>query len=154
MKQEDVAKYIDHTVLAANATRPMIEKTLQGSSPISFCFSMCKQLLGALCAKLLEKSDVKVCTVVGFPLGAMATESKAFEAKTAVKAGAEEVDMVINIGFLKNHDDDLVQDDITAVKKKACGKAHLKVIIETCLLNEEEKKYVPAGWQKPAVQIL
>ncbi len=100
---------------------------------------MCKQLLGALCAKLLEKSDVKVCTVVGFPLGAMATESKAFEAKTAVKAGgAEEVDMVINIGFLKNHDDDLVQDDITAVKK-ACGKAHLKVIIETCLLNEEEK---------------
>lgn len=101
---------------------------------------MCKQLLGALCAKLLEKSDVKVCTVVGFPLGAMATESKAFEAKTAVKAGAEEVDMVINIGFLKNHDDDLVQDDITAVKKKACGKAHLKVIIETCLLNEEEKK--------------
>lgn len=138
MKQEDVAKYIDHTVLAASATRPMIEKLCKEAAQYHFASVCVNSCWVPLCVKLLEKSDVKVCTVVGFPLGAMATESKAFEAKTAVKAGAEEVDMVINIGFLKNHDDDLVQDDITAVKK-ACGKAHLKVIIETCLLNEEEK---------------
>ncbi|MBG0768117.1 deoxyribose-phosphate aldolase [Sphaerochaeta halotolerans] len=137
MKQEDVAKYIDHTVLAATATRPMIEKLCKEADQYHFASVCVNSCWVPLCAKLLGKSDVKVCTVVGFPLGAMATESKAFEAKTAVRAGAEEVDMVINIGFLKNHDDDLVQDDITAVKK-ACGNALLKVIIETCLLNEEE----------------
>ncbi len=138
MKQDDVAKYIDHTVLAANATRDKIETLCKEADKYKFASVCVNSCWVPLCAKLLEKSEVKVCTVVGFPLGAMSTESKAFEARTAVKAGAEEVDMVINIGYLKNHDDDLVQDDITKVKE-ACGKALLKVIIETCLLTEEEK---------------
>ncbi|MGH0052529.1 MAG: deoxyribose-phosphate aldolase [Sphaerochaetaceae bacterium] len=138
MKQEDVAKYIDHTVLAATATRSRIEKLCKEAIQYHFASVCVNSCWVPLCAKLLEKSDVKVCTVIGFPLGAMATESKAYEAGMAVKAGAEEVDMVINVGYLKNHDDDLVQDDIKTVKK-ACGKALLKVIIETCLLNEEEK---------------
>ena len=138
MKQEDVAKYIDHTVLAANATRDKIEKICKEAVQYSFASVCVNSCWVPLCAKLLDKSDVKVCTVVGFPLGAMSTESKAFEAKAAVKAGAQEVDMVINIGHLKNHDDDLVQDDIAKVKE-ACGKALLKVIIETCLLTDEEK---------------
>jgi deoxyribose-phosphate aldolase len=138
MKQDDVAKYIDHTVLAANATRDKIETICKEADKYKFASVCVNSCWVPLCVKLLEKSEVKVCTVVGFPLGAMSTESKALEAKTAVKAGAEEVDMVINIGYLKNHDDDLVQDDIAKVKE-ACGKALLKVIIETCLLTEEEK---------------
>ncbi len=138
MKRADVAKYIDHTVLAANAIRPTIEKLCKEADEYHFASVCVNSCWVPLCAKLLEKSDVMVCTVVGFPLGAMSTEGKAFEASTAVKAGADEVDMVINVGYLKNHDDDKVQDDITAVKK-ACGKAHLKVIIETCLLTDEEK---------------
>ena len=138
MKQDDIAKYIDHTVLAANATRDKIEQICKEADQYHFASVCVNSCWVDLCAKLLEKSEVMVCTVVGFPLGAMSTESKAYEAKKAVLAGADEVDMVINIGHLKNHDDDLVQDDIAAVKA-ACGKAHLKVIIETCLLTDEEK---------------
>ena len=138
MKQDDVAKYIDHTVLAANATRDKIETLCKEAAQYKFASVCVNSCWVPLCKRLLDKSEVKVCTVVGFPLGAMSTESKAFEARTAVKAGAEEIDMVINIGYLKNHDDDLVQDDIQQVKQ-ACGKASLKVIIETCLLTEEEK---------------
>lgn len=91
-----------------------------------------------LCSKLLSGTGVKVCTVVGFPLGAMTTRAKAFEARQAVADGADEIDMVINIGQLKNHDDSLVQDDIAAVKL-ACRGHLLKVIIECCLLSKEEK---------------
>ena len=138
MKQDDIAKYIDHTVLAANATRDKIEQICKEADQYKFASVCVNSCWVALCAKLLEKSEVKVCTVVGFPLGAMSSESKAYEAKKAVLAGADEVDMVINIGYLKNHDDDLVQDDIAMVKA-ACGKAALKVIIETCLLTDEEK---------------
>lgn len=138
MKQDDIAKYIDHTVLAANATRDKIEQICKEADQYKFASVCVNSCWVALCAKLLEKSEVKVCTVVGFPLGAMSSESKAYEAKKAVLAGADEVDMVINIGYLKNHDDDLVQDDIAMVKA-ACGKTALKVIIETCLLTDEEK---------------
>ena len=81
---------------------------------------------------------MNVCVVVGFPLGAMCTKAKAYEAKCAVEDGATEVDMVINIGWLKDRKDDLVENDIREVKK-ACGDKHLKVIIEACLLTEEEK---------------
>ncbi|MGE4583115.1 MAG: deoxyribose-phosphate aldolase [Sphaerochaeta sp.] len=138
MKQDDIAKYIDHTVLAANATRDKIEQICREADQYQFASVCVNSCWVGLCSKLLEKSEVKVCTVVGFPLGAMSSESKAYEAKKAVLAGADEVDMVINIGYLKNHDDDLVEDDIKAVKA-ACGKALLKVIIETCLLTDEEK---------------
>ncbi len=138
MNIEDIAKYIDHTVLAANATRDKIEQICKEAAQYHFASVCVNSCWVGLCARLLEKSEAKVCTVIGFPLGAMSTESKAYEAKMAVQAGADEVDMVINIGYLKNHDDDLVQDDIAQVKK-ACGNALLKVIIETCLLTDEEK---------------
>ncbi|HAP56545.1 MAG TPA: deoxyribose-phosphate aldolase [Sphaerochaeta sp.] len=137
-QQDDIAKYIDHTVLAPTATRDKIEQICKEADQYKFASVCVNSCWVALCAKLLEKSEVKVCTVVGFPLGAMSSESKAYEAKKAVLAGADEVDMVINIGYLKNHDDDLVQDDIAMVKA-ASGNATLKVIIETCLLTDEEK---------------
>ena len=135
---EDVAKYIDHTVLAPNATREKIEQICKEAQQWHFASVCVNSCWVSLCAKLLAKSEVMVCTVVGFPLGAMSTESKAFEAKRAVTDGADEIDMVINIGWLKNHDDDLVLDDIAKVKQ-ACGKKTLKVIIETCLLTDEQK---------------
>lgn len=138
MIQDDIAKYIDHTLLAANATRDKVEQLCKEAIQYNFASVCVNSCWVPLCAILLEKSDVKVCTVVGFPLGAMSTDAKAYEARKAVLAGAEEVDMVINIGYLKNHDDDLVQDDIATVKA-ACGKATLKVIIETCLLTDEQK---------------
>lgn len=135
---EDVAKYIDHTVLAANATREKIEQICKEAQKWGFASVCVNSCWVPLCAKLLAKSEVKVCAVVGFPLGAMATESKAFEAKRAINDGADEIDMVINIGWLKNHDDDLVLDDISKVKQ-AIGKKILKVIIETSLLTDEQK---------------
>ena len=135
---EDVAKYIDHTVLAATATREKIEQICKEAHQWHFASVCVNSCWVPLCAKILAKSEVKVCTVVGFPLGAMGTESKAFEAKRAVTEGADEIDMVINVGWLKNHDDDLVLDDIAKVKQ-ACGKKTLKVIIETCLLTDEQK---------------
>ncbi len=138
MNIENIAQYIDHTVLAAHATQEKIDQICKDALQWHFASVCVNSCWVPLCARLLEKSDVKVCTVVGFPLGAMATESKAYEARKAVLDGADEVDMVINVGWLKNHDDDLVQDDIKAVKE-ACGKKTLKVIIETCLLTEEEK---------------
>lgn len=135
---DDVAKYIDHTVLAANATREKIEQLCKEAQQWHFDSVCVNGCWVPLCAKILAKSDVKVCSVVGFPLGAMATECKAFEAKRAIADGAEEIDMVINIGWLKNHDDDKVLDDIAKVKQ-ACGKKILKVIIETSLLTDEQK---------------
>ena len=92
-----------------------------------------------LSKELLKGSSVKVCTVIGFPLGSMTTESKVFEAKDAVNRGADEVDMVINISKLKDHKDDYVKNEIKAIKE-ACGEHILKVILECCLLNDEEIK--------------
>ena len=89
-------------------------------------------------ANLLHGSDVKICSVVGFPLGAMSTRAKALEAKIAVMDGADEIDMVINVGALKDRDYSVVLEDIKAVKE-ACGENVLKVIIETCLLTDDEK---------------
>jgi deoxyribose-phosphate aldolase len=139
MKQEDIAKYIDHTVLAADATKERIEQVCKEAAKYNFASVCVNSCWVSTCAKLLEKSSVKVCTVVGFPLGAMSTEAKAYEAKKAIQAGASEIDMVINIGYLKGRQDDKVQEDITAVKT-ICGRAAtLKVIIETSLLSDEEK---------------
>ncbi|MFA7560130.1 MAG: deoxyribose-phosphate aldolase, partial [Sphaerochaeta sp.] len=138
-KQEDIAKYIDHTVLAADATKERIEQVCKEAAKYNFASVCVNSCWVSTCAKLLEKSSVKVCTVVGFPLGAMSTEAKAYEAKKAIQAGASEIDMVINIGYLKGRQDDKVQEDITAVKT-ICGRAAtLKVIIETSLLSDEEK---------------
>lgn len=134
----DIAKYIDHTVLTANATQEKIEKLCEEAKQWKFASVCVNTCWTKLCAEKLKGTGVNVCVVVGFPLGAMCTKAKAYEAKCAVEDGATEVDMVINIGWLKDRKDDLVENDIREVKK-ACGDKHLKVIIEACLLTEEEK---------------
>lgn len=131
-------KYIDHTLLKADATKEQITKLCQEARQYDFASVCVNTSYVPLASKLLEGSDVKVCCVVGFPLGAMDSVSKAFEAKTAVANGAKEVDMVINIGALKDKDYDYVTKDIEAVVN-ASKPAIVKVIIETCLLNDDEK---------------
>ncbi|MBQ2661773.1 MAG: deoxyribose-phosphate aldolase [Clostridia bacterium] len=133
-----LSSYIDHTVLKANAARADIEKLCREAELYSFA-SVCINPCHVKYAKsLLKDSQVKVCTVVGFPLGAMTSAAKAFEAEEAVKNGADEIDMVINIGALKDGDASFVEEDIRTVKK-ACKDKLLKVIIEACLLTDEEK---------------
>ncbi len=135
---KDIAKYIDHTVLAANATQETIEQLCKDAAKWHFASVCVNSCWVPLCAQLLQDTGVNVCTVVGFPLGAMSTAAKAFEAHHAVEQGAVEIDMVINVGWLKGKRDDLVAQDIRDVKL-ACGGMLLKVIIETCLLTDEEK---------------
>ncbi|OCG67347.1 deoxyribose-phosphate aldolase [Gilliamella sp. Nev5-1] len=131
------AKYIDHTLLAMNATEDQIRKLCDEAKEYHF-YSVCVNSgYVPLAASLLNGSDVKVCSVVGFPLGAMLTCAKAYETEMAIKAGAQEIDMVINVGWLKSNDWDAVKNDIEAVFK-ACGQVPLKVILETCLLTKEE----------------
>ena len=136
--KEEMLSKVDHTLLKPEATWPQIQKICDEALEnhcASICINTCyvKQAAGYLAGRL------PVCCVVGFPLGAMDTASKAFEAKTAIENGASEVDMVINIGRLKNGEYDAVREDIAAVKR-AVGDKVLKVIIETCLLTDEEKE--------------
>src|SRR4051794_27930560 len=134
-----IAKMIDHTALKADTTKEQIEKLCEEAKEYGF-FSVCVNPAWAkFSADLLKGSDVKVCTVIGFPLGATTSETKAFEAKDAIQKGAHEVDMVINVGMLKAGDDGAVEQDIRSVVEAVDGKALVKVIIETCLLTEEEK---------------
>jgi len=135
----NIAKMIDHTLLKANATKEQIIKLCEEAKQCDFASVCVNPTWVALAAELLEGTDVKVCTVIGFPLGANAPETKAFETMDAINKGAKEVDMVINIGALKDGNDELVERDIRAVVEAAEGKALVKVIIETCLLTEEEK---------------
>lgn len=134
----EINRYIDHTLLAADATKDRIIKLCNEAKEYKFASVCVNSCWVRLCADLLKGSGVEVCTVVGFPLGAMVTKAKAYEAECAVLDGADEVDMVINIGDLKDGDYKAVEDDIRAVKK-ACGDKLLKVIIECCLLTDEEK---------------
>ena len=134
----NIASYIDHTLLAADATEDRIVKLCNEAKEWHFASVCVNSCWVSRCVELLKDSGVKVCVVVGFPLGAMSTDAKAFEAKKAVEEGAQEVDMVINIGWLKGGMDNCVRQDIRRVKE-AYGNAHLKVVIETCLLTEEEK---------------
>lgn len=132
-------KMIDHTILKADAKREDVVRYCMEAREYDFmsvCVNSCHV---KTVSKELEGSDVKVCCVVGFPLGAMATEAKAFETKYCVDNGADEIDMVINIGALKDKNYDYVKKDIEEVVKAANGKV-VKVIIETCLLDDEEKK--------------
>lgn len=139
MKQ-NIAKMIDHTVLKAFSTREDVIKVCKEAKEYGF-FSVCINPTHIeLANKELEGSTVKVCTVIGFPLGANTSEVKAFETKDAIAKGAHEVDMVINIGALKDKDYDLVYKDIKAVVDAANKEALVKVIIETCYLTDEEKK--------------
>ena len=138
MTREEILSHVDHTLLKPEATWPQIQVICDEAvenHTASICINTCyvKQAVEYLAGR------IPVCCVVGFPLGAMDTESKAFEAKKAIENGASEVDMVINIGRLKNKEYDAVREDIRAVKQ-AVGDKVLKVIIETCLLTDEEKE--------------
>lgn len=133
-----LSKYIDHTVLAADAETGKIEKLCAEAKEYDFASVCVNTCWVEKCAELLRGTDVNVCTVVGFPLGAMSTESKAYEANWAVKHGATEVDMVLNVGYIKSGMLKEAEDDIRVVKEACEGKL-LKVILETCLLTDEEK---------------
>ncbi|MDZ5712216.1 deoxyribose-phosphate aldolase [Jeotgalibacillus haloalkalitolerans] len=135
----EIAKMIDHTLLKPEATKEQITKLCEEAAEHSFMSVCVNPYWVKLSSELLHTTDVKVCTVIGFPLGASATETKAFETKQAIEDGATEVDMVINIGALKSGDYDTVKQDIQAVTAAAKGKALTKVIIETSLLTDEEK---------------
>ena len=134
----DLNKYIDHTILKPDATENDIIKLCEEAIKYDFMSVCVNPYYVALAKHLLKDSDVLVCTVIGFPLGASETSVKAFETKVAIKDGAGEIDMVINVGALKSGNSDYIYEDIRKVKK-ACGKILLKVIIETCLLTDEEK---------------
>lgn len=132
-------RYIDHTMLKADATRADIEKLCQEAKQHEFASVCVNTCFVPLAAELLEGSEVKVCCVVGFPLGAMSTPAKAFEAQWAVEHGAQEVDMVLNVGAMISGKEEIVLRDIEAVVQAAHPKAIVKVILENCLLNDEQK---------------
>lgn len=137
---QNVARMIDHTLLKADATKQEIAKLAAEAKEYSFASVCVNPAWVKTAAELLaDTPEVKVCTVIGFPLGAATPETKAFEVKNAIENGATEVDMVINIGALKDKNDNLVEKDIRAVVEAARSKALTKVIIETSLLTDEEK---------------
>lgn len=139
MDKQQLASMIDHTILKADATRESVEKICKEALEYKFASVCINPANIELAAEMLKGSEVKVCTVIGFPLGANTSEVKTFETKDAIAKGADEVDMVINIGRLKDKDYEYVKNDIKAVVEAAKGKALTKVIIETCLLTDEEK---------------
>ena len=134
----NLAKYIDHTLLKPSAGKDDIIKLCAEAKKYGFASVCVNSSYVKLAKKELEQSDVKVCTVIGFPLGACSTQAKAEETKAALADGCDEFDMVIHIGALKEKDFGYVKNDIKAVVDAANGKC-VKVIIETCLLNDEEK---------------
>lgn len=136
---KDLAAYIDHTILKPEATKKDIIKLCNEALEYGFASVCVNPCYVKLAYSLLKDSPVKVCTVIGFPMGASTSAVKAFEAEEAIQNGAQEIDMVLNIGALKNGDYKYVTDDIAAVARVCKGKALLKVIIETCLLEEHEK---------------
>lgn len=130
-------KYFDHTNLNQNSTKADIDKLIDEAIELdtkSVCVNPCYVIYAK---KRLKDTDIKVCTVVGFPLGMSTTETKLFETKNAIENGADEIDMVINIGKLLDKDYDFVYNEVSEIKK-CCGKKILKCIIETALLNDEE----------------
>ena len=134
----DLAKLIDHTLLKAEATRDEVVKLCEEARKYKFASVCVNTTWVPLCKAMLAGSGVMVCTVVGFPLGAMSPTAKAYEAREAVRQGAKEIDMVINIGALKSKDYETVFEDICRVVK-ASAPAAVKVILETSALNNEEK---------------
>jgi deoxyribose-phosphate aldolase len=135
----NLAKLIDHTLLSPDTKEKDIINLCQEAKQYGFAPAVVNPTWVSLSAELLRDSDVNVCTVIGFPLGANTPETKAFETKNAIENGAVEVDTVINIGALKDNNDALVEEDIRSVVDAAKGKALVKVIIEACLLTNEEK---------------
>jgi deoxyribose-phosphate aldolase len=133
------AKLIDHTLLKTDATKDDLTKLLNEAKEYNFASVCVSPLWVTYAAEQLADTDVKVCTVIGFPQGATPTEVKVFETKNAIEHGATEVDMVIPVGLLKSGNDAAVEADIHAVVEAAKGKALTKIIIETCLLTDDEK---------------
>lgn len=138
LKCEDLAPYIDHTMLKSNATEKEIDKLCKEAVEHHFASVCVNTSYVEQCARLLHGSGVLVCCVVGFPLGAMTSDAKAFETRDAIMKGAQEIDMVINVGKLQSGNMAYVFDDIRAVVRAAAGNT-VKVIIETSLLSEDQK---------------
>lgn len=135
----DYAKMIDHTLLKTDAQKKDLDKLLLEAKKYNFMSVCVSPIWVKYAAEQLKDTNVKVCTVIGFPQGATPTEVKVFETKNAIENGATEVDMVIPVGVLKDKDYIVVENDIRAVVEAAKSKALTKVIIETCLLTDEEK---------------
>ena len=135
---EKLAKMIDHTVLKADTKRSKVKEICEEALEYGFYAICINSVHVSYAAELLKDSDVKICSVVGFPLGAMTSASKAFEAKEAVANGAHEIDMVMNVGALRDGNTEFVKSDIEAVVA-ASGDAHVKVILETGLLIDDQK---------------
>ena len=134
----DYTKMIDHTLLRPEASKEQIRKLCPEAAEYGFHSVCVNSSYVYYCAGLLKGTDVKVCTVIGFPLGAASTAVKAAETRAAVSDGAGEVDMVIHVGMIKSGDWDYVRQDIASVVEAASGRAIVKVILETCLLTKEE----------------
>ena len=140
MQTQKIAGVIDHTILKPEATSAQIRQLCEEALHFGFASACMNPFYVPLAAELIRGSAVKVCTVAGFPLGATTTDAKVFEAQEAIQHGAQEIDMVMNVGALKSGDDEAVEEDIRRVTD-AChrGKAICKVILENCLLTREEK---------------
>lgn len=139
MNNISLSQYIDHTLLKSDAKELDIIKLCEEAMENKFASVCINSSYVEFASKQLKDSNVNICTVIGFPLGASTTEAKAFEAEDAILKGATEIDMVINIGKLKDKNYEYVRNDIKAVVERCKGKAILKVIIESCLLTEDEK---------------
>lgn len=135
----NINKLIDHTALKPNTNKESILKLIAEAKTYDFASVCVNPCWIELAHQELKNTDVKVCTVIGFPLGANTTEVKVFEAKDAIEKGAQEIDMVINIAMLKDKEYDYVENEIHQIVEAAKDKAIVKVIIETCLLTDEEK---------------
>lgn len=136
---KNIAKYIDHTLLKPDASQKMIEQLVAEAKQYSFKAVCIHPSWVKFCAKQLAETDVAVCTVIGFPLGAQTIKSKVYETKNAIENGATEIDMVINIGRLKSKDLLYIEWELKALVAAVKDKALLKVIIETALLTDDEK---------------
>lgn len=135
----NLSKYIDHTILKPNASEDDVKRICDEAKEHNFASVCVNPSYVKYVSGSLQGTDIMTCAVIGFPLGATPKEVKAFEALNAIQSGAEEVDMVINVGYLKSKKYNEVEEDIKAVVDTAKGKAHVKVIIETCLLTDDEK---------------
>jgi len=135
----DIACMVDHTLLKQDASKEQITKICQEALEYNFASVCVNPFYAPLVAGILKGSDVKTCCVIGFPLGANTTKTKVFETNEVIENGAQEVDMVINIGAAKSGNWDYVKNDIEAIVRASNKRAVVKVIIETCLLNDDEK---------------
>lgn len=136
----NIAKYIDHTLLKPDATEEQIKRICNEALEHGFCSVCVNPSRVELVSKQLSGSDINTCCVIGFPLGATLSSVKAFEAASVIELGANEIDMIMNIGAAKDGNWELVESDIRSVVDAVHGKAAVKVIIETCLLTDAEKE--------------